>query len=133
MIISLNNTITIDEQVEVIKEQYQGEVVAKGDWLYLIYHNAEQEKVVIKLKPGELVMTRFSQPQTHMRFVAGAKAPATLSTPLGLQSLVTNSRAFLYDRVGQSIRLVYDLLTSQEAELPLATYELELSWRNGEH
>lgn len=130
MKITLKNTITIDDQVEIFHETYEGELVDKGGWHYLIYQNSDQEKVVIKVKTDELVMTRFGSPQTHMRFVAGGLAPATIPTPMGVQSLVTNSRAFQLDVLGQQVQLSYDLLTSEEAELPLASYDLQISWKN---
>lgn len=130
MKITLNNTITIDDQVELFHETYEGEVVEKGDWLYLIYQNSDKEKVVIKVKTDELVMTRFGSPQTLMRFVAGGFAPATIPTPMGVQRLVTNSRAFQLDEATQQVQISYDLMTSEEAELPLASYDLQISWKN---
>lgn len=128
MQITIKNKIQIDDDVELIHEAYEGEVMTKGDWLYLLYQNREQEKVVIKVKDDELVMTRFSQPQTQMRFLAGGQAPASVPTPMGLQRLVTNSRAYHFDLPGQQVLVTYDLLLSPEAELPLASYELQISW-----
>lgn len=128
MTIQLTNTIQIDDQTELIHEVYEGEVVEKAGGLYLIYQNTDQEKVVIKIKGAELVMTRFGQPQTLMRFVAGGQAPATIPTPMGVQQLVTNTRSLKRDDTAQKVQVSYDLLTSAEAKQPLATYTLTISW-----
>lgn len=130
MKITLNNTITIDDQVEIFHETYTGEVVEKGDWLYLVYQNSDQEKVVVKIKQDELVMTRFATPQTQMRFISGGLASAQVPTPMGLQRLVTNSRTVIFSPAEQQVTIAYDLLTSAEAELPLASYNLQISWKN---
>lgn len=126
--ITIKNKIQIDEDVELVHEAYPGEVVQKGDWLYLIYQNQESEKVVLKLKEDELIMTRFSQPQTQMRFVSGGLAPASVPTPMGVQRMVTRSKAYQLNQSAQQLKLAYDLLMSPEADLPLASYELEISW-----
>lgn len=128
MKIQLTNTIVIDDQTEAIQEVYEGEVVEKVGSRYLIYQNNEQEKVVIKVKPGELVMTRFGQPQTHMRFVVGGQAPATIPTPIGAQNLVTATKLLTVNDLEQKVEIHYDLLTSPEAERPLASYILMISW-----
>lgn len=128
MKIQLNNTIQIDDQTELIHELYKGEVVEKSGGFYLIYQNNDQEKVVIKVKSTELVMTRFGTPQTLMRFVAGSQAPATIPTPMGVQQLVTVTTFFKLDEVAKTVQVSYDLLTSPEAEQALATYTLTISW-----
>lgn len=128
MKIQLNNAIQIDDQTELIHEVYEGELVDKAGSRYLIYHNNDKEKVVIKFKAGELVMTRFGQPQTLMRFVAGGQAPASIPTPMGVQQLVTATKSLVLDDQDQKIRVSYDLLTSPEADLPLASYTLTIRW-----
>lgn len=130
MKIELLNNIQIDDQTELFHEVYEGEVLEKAGWLYLIYQNNDQEKVVIKIKSEELVMTRFGQPQTLMRFVKGQAAPATIPTPMGIQRLTTQTTQFQLDKEAGKLRLAYDLLTDPEASQALANYRLNISWKN---
>lgn len=69
MKIRMRNTIQFDEQLEVIDQLYDVEVHEKGDYSYLLFYNEEKEKVVIKFHGQELVMSRFSNPKTIMRFL----------------------------------------------------------------
>lgn len=126
--IELKNTITIDDQIELFHEVYEGQVQGKGDWLYLTYRNSDKEQVVIKLKDDQLVMTRFSTPQSQMKFQANSLASATVPTPIGVQKLVTRSKSYQLNPAGQQVSLAYDLLLSPESDLPLASYDLIISW-----
>ena len=73
MEIKIKNKIKVDDQVEIIEEIHECELMEKGDYTYLVHHNSEEEKVVIKLNQEELIMTRFSNPKSIMRF--SAKVP----------------------------------------------------------
>ena len=75
MEIKIKNKIKVGDQTEIIEEIHTCEVMEKGDFTYLVHHNSEKEKVVIKLNQDELVMTRFSNPKSIMRF--SAKVPAS--------------------------------------------------------
>ena len=57
MEIKIKNKIKVGDQTEIIEEIHPCEVTEKGDYTYLIHHNSEKEKVVIKLNQDELVMT----------------------------------------------------------------------------
>ena len=70
MEIKIKNKIKVGDQTEIIEEIHTCEVMEKGDYTYLVHHNSEKEKVVIKLNQDELVMTRFSNPKSIMRFSA---------------------------------------------------------------
>ena len=89
MKIRLRNEIQIDNQVEVVDQVYPVEVMQKKGQVYLIFHNEEEEKTVIKCDDKELVMTRFSTPKSIMRFLPEKEAIVTLHTPLGMQHFVT--------------------------------------------
>ena len=65
----MRNTIKFDEQMEVIDQLYDVELREKGDFSYLLFYNEEKEKVVLKFNDTELVMSRFSNPKTIMRFL----------------------------------------------------------------
>ena len=85
MKIRMRNTIQFDEQLEVIDQLYDVEVHEKGDYSYLLFYNEEKEKVVIKFHGQELVMSRFSNPKTIMRFLKDSDSLAYIPTPMGMQ------------------------------------------------
>lgn len=126
MKIEITNTITIDGEVDKVREQHDCQLTKKGGFDYLVYTNADKEKVVIKFNQEELVMTRFSTPQTLMRFHKNSLALASVPTPMGVQKLLTRTHSFEADLEVSSVRVVYDLLTHEEADLPLASYDLRL-------
>ena len=70
MEIKIKNKIKVGDQTEIIEEIHACEVMEEGDYTYLVHNNSEKEKVVIKLNQDELVMTRFSNPKSIMRFSA---------------------------------------------------------------
>ena len=53
MEIKIKNKIKVGDQTEIIEEIHTCEVMEKGDYTYLVHHNSEKEKVVIKLKQDE--------------------------------------------------------------------------------
>ena len=86
-----------------------------------------KEKVVIKLNQEELIMTRFSQPKSIMRFSAKVPALVHIPTPLGTQHFQTVTSLFAYDPDGQTVDIHYQL-QHPETEDVFADYELEVSW-----
>ena len=54
MEIKIKNKIKVGDQTEIIEEIHTCEVMEKGDFTYLVHHNSEKEKVVIKLNQDEL-------------------------------------------------------------------------------
>lgn len=126
MKIELNNEIDVDGQLEVFHEVYEAKLTSKGEFSYLVYHNHEDEKVVIKFNQHELVMTRFATPNTIMRFVADDQALATIPSPMGLQKLVTRTNRF--ELAANQLRLGYDLLPHAEADSPFASYHMTIRW-----
>lgn len=124
MKIRMRNTIQFDEQLEVIDQLYDVEVHEKGDYRYLLFYNEEKEKVVIKFHDQELVMTRFSKPNTIMRFLKGQDSLAYIPTPMGMQEFIIQTSRYEVD--GQKIYLDYQL-QNQEGHL-FASYQLEITW-----
>lgn len=127
MEIKIKNKIKVADQTEIIEEIHPCEVTEKGDYLYLVHHNSEKEKVVIKLNQEELIMTRFSQPKSIMRFSAKVPALVHIPTPLGTQHFQTVTSLFAYDFDGQTVDIHYQL-QHPETEDVFADYELEVSW-----
>ena len=124
MKIRMRNTIKFDEQLEVIDQLYDVELREKGDFSYLLFYNEEQEKVVIKFQEEELVMTRFSNPKTIMRFLKDSDSLAYIPTPMGLQEFIIQTSH--YDVGEEKIELVYQLQNKEG--VPFANYRLEITW-----
>ena len=120
----MRNTIQFDEQLEVIDQLYDVELREKGDYSYLLFYNEEKEKVVLKFHEEELVMTRFSKPNTIMRFLKGQDSLAYIPTPMGMQEFIIQTNRYEVD--GQKIHLGYQL-QNQEGH-PFARYQLEITW-----
>lgn len=125
MKINLKNEIQLDNQVEIVHHRYDVEFKDKGDFAYLIYENEEKERVVLKFHERELVMTRFSNPKSIMRFVKDGEAVVTLPTPMGIQHFVTETT--YYQLIGQELILHYRL-KPLEGNQTFASYRLEISW-----
>ena len=124
MKIRMRNMIQFDEQLEVIDQLYDVEVHKKGDYSYLLFYNEEKEKVVLKFHGQELVMTRFSNPKTIMRFLKDSDSLAYIPTPMGMQEFIIQTNRYQVD--GQKIELAYQL-QNQEGDL-FAGYQLEITW-----
>ena len=124
MKIRMRNTIQFDEQLEVIDQLYDVELREKGDFSYLLFYNEEQEKVVIKFQEEELVMTRFSNPKTIMRFLKDSDSLAYIPTPMGLQEFIIQTSH--YEVGEEKIELAYQLQNKEG--VPFANYRLEITW-----
>ena len=120
----MRNRIQFDEQLEVIDQLYDVEVHEKGGYSYLLFYNEEKEKVVIKFHDQELVMSRFSNPKTTMRFLKDSDSLAYIPTPMGMQEFIIQTSRYEVD--GQKIHLGYQL-QNQEGQ-PFASYQLEITW-----
>ena len=128
MQIRLRNEIQLDQEIEVIDQVYPVEVTEKNGQIYLIYQNEDDEKVVLKCGELELVMTRFSNPKSVMRFIADQQALVHIPTPVGVQSFVTDTFAYQLDRSSQLLSLSYHLKQG-DGEAIFATYQLEIKWQ----
>ena len=124
MKIRMRNRIQFDEQLEVIDQLYDVEVREKGDYSYLLFYNEEKEKVVLKFHGQELVMTRFSNPKTIMRFLKDSDSLAYIPTPMGMQEFIIQTNHYKLDE--HKIELAYQL-QNQEGH-PFASYQLEITW-----
>lgn len=124
MKIRMRNTIQFDEQLEVVDQLYEVEVRKKGDYGYLLFYNEEKEKVVLKFDDKELIMTRFSNPKTIMRFLKDSDSLAYIPTPMGLKEFIIQTSHY---EVGDGkIELAYQLQNKEG--LPFADYRLEITW-----
>lgn len=124
MKIRMRNTIKFDEQLEVIDQLYDVELREKGDFSYLLFYNEEQEKVVLKFNGEELVMSRFSNPKTIMRFLKDSDSLAYIPTPMGLQEFIIQTSH--YEVGEEKIELAYQLQNKEG--VPFANYRLEITW-----
>ena len=124
MKIRMRNTIKFDEQLEVIDQLYDVELREKGDFSYLLFYNEEQEKVGLKFNGEELVMSRFSNPKTIMRFLKDSDSLAYIPTPMGLQEFIIQTSH--YEVGEEKIELAYQLQNKEG--VPFANYRLEITW-----
>ena len=124
MKIRMRNTIKFDDQLEVIDQLYDVELREKGDFSYLLFYNEDQEKVVLKFNGEELVMTRFSNPKTIMRFLKDSDSLAYIPTPMGLQEFIIQTSH--YEVGEEKIELAYQLQNKEG--VPFADYRLEITW-----
>ena len=124
MKIRMRNTIKFDEQLEVIDQLYDVELREKGDFSYLLFYNEDQEKVVLKFNGEELVMTRFSNPKTIMRFLKDSDSLAYIPTPMGLQEFIIQTSH--YEVGEEKIEQAYQLQNKEG--VPFANYRLEITW-----
>ena len=124
MKIRIRNTIQFDEQLEVIDQLYDVELREKGDFSYLLFFNEDQEKVVLKFNGEELVMSRFSNPKTIMRFLKDSDSLAYIPTPMGMQEFVIQTSH--YEVSEGKIELAYQLQNKEG--VPFADYRLEITW-----
>lgn len=124
MKIRMRNTIQFDEQLEVVDQLYDVELREKGDFSYLLFYNEDQEKVVLKFNGEELVMTRFSNPKTIMRFLKDSVSLAYIPTPMGMQEFVIQTSH--YEVGEEKIELAYQLQNKEG--VPFANYRLEITW-----
>ena len=124
MKIRMRNTIQFDEQLEAIDQLYDVELCEKGDFSYLLFYNEEKEKVVLKFNDTELVMSRFSNPKTIMRFLKEVDSLAYIPTPMGIQEFIIQTSHYQVDQ--QKIELAYQLQNKEGN--PFANYRLEITW-----
>ena len=124
MKIRMRNTIKFDEQLEVIDQLYDVELREQGDFSYLLFYNEDQEKVVLKFNGGELVMSRFSNPKTIMRFLKDSDSLAYIPTPIGMQEFIIQTSH--YEVGEEKIELAYQLQNKEG--VPFANYRLEITW-----
>ena len=124
MKIRMRNTIQFDEQLEVIDQLYDVELREKGDFSYLLFYNEEKEKVLLKFNDTELVMSRFSNPKTIMRFLKESDSLAYISTPMGIQEFIIQTSHYQVEQ--QKIELAYQLQNKEGN--PFANYRLEITW-----
>ena len=125
MKIRMRNTIQFDEQLEVIDQLYDVELREKGDFSYLLFYNEEKEKVVLKFNDIELVMSRFSNPKTIMRFLKETDSLTYIPTPMGIQEFIIQTSHYQVEQ--QKIELAYQLQNKEGN--PFANYRLEITWR----
>ena len=124
MKIRMRNTIKFDEQLEVIDQLYDFELREKGDFSYLLFYNEDQEKVVLKFNGEELVMSRFSNPKTIMRFLKDSDSLAYIPTPMGMQEFIIQTSH--YEVGKEKIELAYQLQNKEG--IPFANYRIEITW-----
>lgn len=124
MKIRMRNKIQFDDQLEVVDQLYDVELREKGGYSYLLFYNEDQEKVVLKFNGEELVMSRFSNPKTIMRFLKESDSLAYIPTPMGMQEFIV--RTSHYEVGEEKLELAYKLQNKEG--VAFANYRLEITW-----
>lgn len=127
MKLEINNNIQIDNETEMIHEIHDCQFIEKGSYVYLNYINAEVERVVIKANHEELLMTKFSNPKSVMRFHRETPALVNIPTPLGVQHLITETSHYQFDLSQQRLHINYVLKQTETGDC-FANYELRIQW-----
>jgi uncharacterized beta-barrel protein YwiB (DUF1934 family) len=123
MEIIIRNRIKIDQQEELVKEIYQGELKKGENQTLLKYKNAAGEKVYLKFDEKEVIMTRFAKRPIKMHFHPEIPS-STEYEGLGELSLLTNTLSIDHER--RIIKINYQL--SQGAQ-KIADYHLRIDWQ----
>ena len=124
MKIRMRNKIQFDDQLEVVDQLYDVELREKGGYSYLLFYNEDQEKVVLKFNGEELVMSRFSNPKTIMRFLKESDSLAYIPTPMGMQEFIVQTSH--YEVGEEKLELAYQLQNKEG--VAFANYRLEITW-----
>ena len=123
MEIIIRNRIKIDQQEELVKEIYQGELKKGEHQTLLKYQNAANEKVLLKFDENEVIMTRFAKRPIKMHF--HPEIPSlTEYEGLGELSILTN--ALSIDHESRTIKINYQ--QSQCAQ-KIDDYIMRIDWR----
>lgn len=123
MEIIIRNRIKIDQQEELVKEIYQGELKKGEHQTLLKYKNAANEKVLLKFDEKEVIMTRFAKRPIKMHF--HPEIPSlTEYESLGELSILTN--ALSIDHESRTIKINYQL---SQGPQKIADYHLRIDWK----
>ncbi|WP_286783167.1 DUF1934 domain-containing protein [Streptococcus sp. UBA4344] len=127
MKLHIKNKIDLDGQVELVEQSYPVKLTEKNGHIYLTYTNEEKETVMLKCNDQELIMTRYSNPKSIMRFHREIPAVVAIPTPVGLQHLQTKTSVYELDETKQNLKIHYQL-KQLEGDSVFANYQLEIKW-----
>ncbi|VEE23183.1 Uncharacterized protein conserved in bacteria [Streptococcus equinus] len=127
MKLHIKNKINVDGQVEFVEQSYPVKLTEKNGHIYLTYTNEEKETVMLKCNDQELIMTRYSNPKSIMRFHRENPAVVAIPTPVGLQHLQTKTSVYELDETKQNLKIHYKL-KQLEGDSVFANYQLEIKW-----
>lgn len=120
--IRIQNKIKLDEQEEIIREEYDGELKKLAGKICLIYKNEQNEKILLKFDEQELVMTRYGRQVTNMKF---HKQFPTKVNYEGLGELSLLTKLLSVDHEKSSVQLHYHIAQN---DLKIADYQMQIDW-----
>ncbi|MDR0297475.1 MAG: DUF1934 family protein [Streptococcaceae bacterium] len=123
MKIIFDNHITVDQKSEHLTEIFEGELTKRADKFWLIFENTDHEKVLLKFNEKELMMVRYGDFPTTMRYREN-ELTHNAYQGLGEIEIFTHYYEFTADKV----ILHY---TMSQADLELGTYKLEITYSEG--
>lgn len=128
MKIIIENNIQMGNERDHVHEEVTGIFKEKSGSNYLIYQNAEEEKVIIKFNETGLNIRRFSQPLTILTCIKNKLSVAQIPLPMGIKRFITKTRQFHYNVKDKSIHCHYQLLYDNETKDIFADYHLVIRW-----
>lgn len=123
----IKNKIDLEGHLDVIEQSYPLKLKTKNGKLYLTYANDQKETVVLKCDKQEMIMTRFSNPVSTMRFCSAFSTIANVVTVAGVQQLQIETLQYHLDYDRHSMTVRYNL-KSIDGESIFAKYHLEIRW-----
>lgn len=127
MQLHIQNKIKLDGQIDLVEQSYPVRLTEKKGYIYLTYTNEEEETVILKCNEYELVMTRYSNPKSTLRFHRDNPALVVLPTPVGIQELQTQTSVYELDAKRQHLKMHYQL-KQVDSEGVFADYQMKLRW-----
>ena len=122
MKITIRNKIKIDQQEELIKESYNGNIKQNAEKIMLMYENVAKEKVLIKFDQKELTMTRFADKAVSMHF----NPEKSSTTPYeGLGNLTILTEKLIFNPEQHNIKISYQLIQHNQK---IGDYKLRIDW-----
>lgn len=120
--IVVQNKIRLDQQEEIIREEYEGELKMLGGKICLMYKNEENEKIVVKFDEQELIMTRYGVTVTNMRFHTDFPTTARYE---GLGDLAILTKKLFINHESSSVNLNYHIAQN---DVKIADYQMQIDW-----
>ncbi|MDR0199777.1 MAG: DUF1934 domain-containing protein [Streptococcaceae bacterium] len=124
MKIIFDNQISIDNQHEHLTEEFDGDAKLIDGKTWLTFENTDKEKVLVKFDETELVMTRYGDFPTTMRYVPD-KTTQNQYQGLGTLDILTK----WYEVFTEECRVLLHYTMFQGTQ-ELGNYKLEITYKD---
>ncbi len=121
--ITIHNDIRIGTDKDSIHGVFFGEKKENSGKIILLYHNAADEKVLLKCDNKEVSMTRYTKPPTTMRFCTDKKTSFHYE---GLGALSVLTKKLVINDKNNEVFLTYQLIQNT---LKIGDYRMHVFWQ----